>query len=161
MVHRKRRTDPHQFSCLRPCVQYPVVIRNQNNNTCEGIKVWFKLRCSIAPTPPAENLFQNLTLPWWTSSRIYLFPVYIQLLDTFLCLLILKAPPSPVFTPSYNNREQSHPLSLFSAKELRSGSDTGVTATHHSVVNEDPVHLHSLIAFTVDRVNRYFHPIKF
>lgn len=80
-----------------------------------------------------------------------------QLFDT----LILKAPPSPVFPPSCNNREQSHPLSVFGAKELRSGSDTGVNATHHSVVNKDPVHLHALIAFTVDRLNRYFHPIKF
>lgn len=86
---------------------------------------------------------------------------YIELFDTSLCVLILKTTPSPVFTSSYNNREQSHPLSVLSVKELRFGSGTSVNATHHSVVNRDPVHLHSLIAFTVDRVNRYFQPIKF
>lgn len=87
---------------------------------------------------------------------------YIELFDTFLCILILKTTPSAVFTSSYNNnREQSHPLSVLSVKEQRFGSGTSVNTTHYSVVNKDPVHLHSLIAFTVDRVNRYFQPIKF
>lgn len=85
---------------------------------------------------------------------------YIELFDTSLCILILKTTPSPAFTSRYNNREQSHSLSVLSVKELRFGSGTSVNTTHHSVVNKDPVHLHSLIAFTVDRVNSYFQPIK-
>lgn len=157
MIHRNWRTEPHHWSCLGPCVQHPTVIRNQYNHICEGIKVRFKLRCSFAPTPLAENLFQNLSPLMDFIQNL----VFTQLLGTFLCILILKAPPSPVFAPSYNNREQSHLLSVFSAKELRSGSDISVNATHHSVVNKDPVHLHSLITFTVDRVNRHFHPMKF
>lgn len=87
--------------------------------------------------------FKTLLL-WWISSRIYSFHVYIQLFGAFLCILIFKAPQSPVFTPSYNNREQSYLLSIFRAKKLRSGSDTGVNTTHHSVVNKDLVYLHLL-----------------
>lgn len=96
------------------------------------------------------DFIQNLSVP-------SLYPIVSHLTLYFN----LNTPPSYVLTTSYNNREQSHPLSVFSTKELRFGSDAGVNATHHSVVNKDPVHLHSLTAFTVDRVNTYFHPIKF
>lgn len=31
------------------------------NHICEGIKVQLKMRCSFAPIPPGDNLFQNLS----------------------------------------------------------------------------------------------------
>jgi len=141
------------FLCTAPyCHEKPIII---------SVRVWrsgLNWSAVLHLHLKLKTCFKT-SLPWWASSRIYLFRVYIQSFDTFLS--ILKVPPSPVFTPSYIT-ESNHVLcQSFSAKELRSGSDTGVNATHHSVVNKDPVHLHSLIAYMVDRVNRYFHPIKY